>query len=175
MAHLYNYANQPWKTQRLIGRIFQEQYRNDPDGLYGNEDCGQMSAWLIMNAVGIYQVAPGKPLYSIGRPLFEEMTVNLPGGKSLRIVADNFSKGKHLRGIAHAQRKPDRHAIHHPRPVHRRRRTTLQDESGADSVGHPKRLRKSPADLVNPLVEDAVVVRAFHRKHVSGHRLATWA
>ena len=92
MAHLYNYANQPWKTQRLIGRIFQEQYRNDPDGLYGNEDCGQMSAWLIMNAVGIYQVAPGKPLYSIGRPLFEEMTVNLPGGKSLRMVADNFSK-----------------------------------------------------------------------------------
>lgn len=93
VAHLYNYSGQPWKTQELIGRIFEEQYRNDPDGLSGNEDCGQMSAWLILNAMGIYQVAPGRPVYSIGRPLFEEMTVNMLGGKSLRIVADNFSKG----------------------------------------------------------------------------------
>ena len=92
ITHLYNYAGRPWKTQELIGRIFEEQYRNDYDGLSGNEDCGQMSAWLIMNAMGIYQVAPGRPVYSIGRPLFESMTVNMPGGKKLRIVADNFSK-----------------------------------------------------------------------------------
>ncbi len=81
-------------------------------------------------------------------------------------------QGKHLRGIAHAQRKPDRHAIHHPRPVHRRRRTTLQDESGADSMGHPKRLRKITGRPREPARRHAVVVRAFHRKHVSGHRLA---
>ncbi len=91
VVHLYNYANRPWKTQELIGRIFREQYRNDRDGLAGNEDCGQMSAWLIMNAMGIYQVAPGRPVYSIGRPMFESMTVNMPDGRALHIVADNFS------------------------------------------------------------------------------------
>lgn len=93
VAHLYNYANRPWQTQELVGRIFDEQYRNDFDGLSGNEDCGQMSAWLILNAMGIYQVAPGNPVYSIGRPLFREMTVNLPGGKSMHITAENLSKG----------------------------------------------------------------------------------
>lgn len=91
VTHLYNYVGQPWKTQELVGRIFREQYRNDPDGLSGNEDCGQMSAWLILNAMGIYQVAPGNPVYSIGRPLFNEMTVKLPDGKSLEIKARNLS------------------------------------------------------------------------------------
>ena len=52
-----------------------------------------MSAWLVMNAMGIYQVCPGDPVYSVGRPMFEKMTVNLPGGKRLAIKADNFSKG----------------------------------------------------------------------------------
>ncbi len=87
VTHLYNYVDRPWKTQELIERIYREQYRNDPDGLSGNEDCGQMSAWLIMNAMGIYQVAPGNPVYSIGRPYFTEMTVNMPGGKSMTIEA----------------------------------------------------------------------------------------
>ena len=94
VVHLYNYAGQPWKTQELVGRIFREQYRNDYDGLSGNEDCGQMSAWLILNAMGIYQVAPGNPVYSLGRPLFEKMTVNLPGGKTLDIVAENFDRNR---------------------------------------------------------------------------------
>ena len=91
VTHLYNYVGQPWKTQELVGRIFDEQYRNDPDGLSGNEDCGQMSAWLIMNAMGIYQVAPGKAEYSIGRPLFRRMTVRLPEGKTLEISAPELS------------------------------------------------------------------------------------
>lgn len=91
VTHLYNYVDQPWKTQELVGKIFQEQYRNDPDGLSGNEDCGQMSAWLVLNAMGIYQVAPGNPVYSIGRPLFGKMTVNLPEGKKLDIEAKGLS------------------------------------------------------------------------------------
>ena len=93
IIHLYNYAGQPWKAQELVDKVFEEQYRVDPDGLSGNEDCGQMSAWLVMNAMGIYQVCPGDPVYSVGRPMFEKMTVNLPGGKRLAIKADNFSKG----------------------------------------------------------------------------------
>lgn len=91
IAHLYNYVGEPKKTQKLISQIFKEQYRNDYDGLSGNEDCGQMSAWLVMNAMGIYQVAPGNPVYSIGRPLFKDLTVSLPKGKKMHITAPNLS------------------------------------------------------------------------------------
>lgn len=92
IIHLYNYAGQPWKAQELVDRVFEEQYRVDPDGLSGNEDCGQMSAWLVLNAMGLYQVAPGNPVYSIGRPLFETLTVNLNNGKQFTVTAKNFSK-----------------------------------------------------------------------------------
>ena len=92
IIHLYNYAGQPWKAQELVDRVFVEQYRVDPDGLSGNEDCGQMSAWLVLNAMGFYQVAPGNPVYSIGRPMFETLTVNLNNGKQFTVTAKNFSK-----------------------------------------------------------------------------------
>lgn len=101
ITHLYNYAGQPWKTQELVDRIYDEQYRVDYDGLSGNEDCGQMSAWLIMNAMGFYQVAPGNPTYSIGRPLFETLTVNLPGGGRFKVNVKNFSKAnKYIKSAA---------------------------------------------------------------------------
>ncbi len=92
IIHLYNYAGQPWKAQELVDRVFEEQYRVDPDGLSGNEDCGQMSAWLVLNAMGFYQVCPGQPVYSIGRPMFETASFNLPGGKKFTVKAKNFSK-----------------------------------------------------------------------------------
>lgn len=92
IIHLYNYAGQPWKAQELVDRVFSEQYRVDPDGLSGNEDCGQMSAWLVLNAMGFYQVCPGEPVYSIGRPMFETASFNLPDGKKFTVKATNFSK-----------------------------------------------------------------------------------
>lgn len=92
ITHFYNYAGQPWKTQELVDRIYTEQYRDEPDGLSGNEDCGQMSAWLVMNALGFYQVCPGTPVYSIGRPLFANAKVNLPNGKTFTVKVNNFSK-----------------------------------------------------------------------------------
>lgn len=92
IIHMYNYVNQPWKTQELIDRVLKEQYRNAPDGLSGNEDCGQMSAWYILNAMGFYQVCPGKPVYSIGRPFFDQATINLPGQKTFTITTKNNSK-----------------------------------------------------------------------------------
>lgn len=92
IIHMYNYVNQPWKTQELIDRVLKEQYRNAPDGLSGNEDCGQMSAWYILNAMGFYQVCPGKPVYSIGRPLFDKVTINLPEAKTFTIITKNNSK-----------------------------------------------------------------------------------
>lgn len=89
IIHLYNYADQPWKTQELVDSVFHSQYHNAPDGLSGNEDCGQMSAWYIMNSIGFYQVCPGKPVYSIGRPLFDEVTINLPENKKFTVRTIN--------------------------------------------------------------------------------------
>lgn len=67
ITHMYNYVNRPWRTQELVDSVLHNQYFNAPDGLSGNEDCGQMSAWYILNSMGFYQVCPGKPVYSIGR------------------------------------------------------------------------------------------------------------
>jgi len=92
IAHLYNYVGQPYKTQELVDRILRTMYSNNPDGISGNEDCGQMSAWFLMNSMGIYQVAPGKPVYSLGRPLFDKVTVNLENGKKLVIEARGNSR-----------------------------------------------------------------------------------
>lgn len=92
IIHLYNYVNQPWKTQELTDSIFHSQYANAPDGLSGNEDCGQMSAWYVLNAMGFYQVCPGKPVYSIGRPLFEKTVIRLPDEKTFTIIAKNNSR-----------------------------------------------------------------------------------
>ena len=91
VIHLYNYVGRPWQAQELVDRVLKEQYRDAPDGLSGNEDCGQMSAWYILNSMGFYQVCPGKPVYSIGRPLFDRATLHLPGGKEFSIVARNNS------------------------------------------------------------------------------------
>lgn len=101
IIHLYNYVGRPHRTQELIDRVLKEQYRNDVDGLSGNEDCGQMSAWYILNALGFYQVCPGKPVYSIGRPWFPKSAVKLPGGKEIIITVNNFSKdNKYIKSVS---------------------------------------------------------------------------
>lgn len=92
IAHLYNYVGQPWRTQELVDEVLHTLYFNDPNGLSGNEDCGQMSAWFILNSMGFYQVCPGKPVYSIGRPLFDKATIHLKGGKTFTIVTHNNSR-----------------------------------------------------------------------------------
>jgi predicted alpha-1,2-mannosidase len=91
MAYLFNYVGMPWKTQELIHRICSEFYTNDPDGLIGNEDCGQMSAWYILSAMGLYQVCPGSGEYVLGSPLFDEVTINLENGKQFIIKANRGS------------------------------------------------------------------------------------
>ena len=92
IIHFYNYAGQPWKTQELIDQVLYTLYFNNDNGLSGNEDCGQMSAWYILNAMGFYQVCPGKPVYSIGRPLYDKVTINLTNGKKFVIEAINNSR-----------------------------------------------------------------------------------
>lgn len=114
-VHLYNYVGRPWRTQELVDSVLHSQYHNRPDGLAGNEDCGQMSAWYVMNALGFYQVCPGKPVYSIGRPLFPEAVIHLPGNKTFRVVArHNSRKAKYVRSARLNGRKLKSPFLTHP-------------------------------------------------------------
>ncbi len=91
MAYLYNYAGQPWKTQEIIHRLQKEMYLNAPDGLCGNEDCGQMSSWYILSSMGFYPVTPGSEDYMVGTPLFDKAVLKLENGKEFIIEAENKS------------------------------------------------------------------------------------
>ncbi len=95
IAYLFNYVGHPGRMQELVHRICTAFYTNAPDGLIGNEDCGQMSAWYILSAMGFYPVTPGSGLYALGTPLFDEVKMNLENGKmfvikSKRLNADAY-------------------------------------------------------------------------------------
>ncbi|RLD81243.1 MAG: glycoside hydrolase family 92 protein [Bacteroidetes bacterium] len=91
IAYLFNYADQPWRTQEIISQIRSKFYTDKPDGLCGNEDCGQMSAWYILSSMGFYPVCPGSTEYSIGKPLFTKIVLNLENGNRFRINTKNLS------------------------------------------------------------------------------------
>jgi len=91
LAYLYNYAGEPWRTQERLKQIVDSQYRPAPDGLVGNDDLGQMSAWLVFTSLGFYPVAPGSNEYVIGRPFVERATLALPNGMQFRVVAEGMS------------------------------------------------------------------------------------
>ena len=91
VLYMYNYVGQPWKGAQLIRRTMRELYHNAPDGLSGNEDVGQMSAWYILSAMGLYQVEPAGGKYVFGTPLFPEVTMQVGGGKTFTIKAHDVS------------------------------------------------------------------------------------
>jgi putative alpha-1,2-mannosidase len=92
IAYLYNYAAMPSKTQYRVRRILDEFYKPTPDGLIGNEDCGQMSAWYVLSAGGFYSVRPGDKRYDLGTPLFKQIVFNLENGKKFVIRAPKVSQ-----------------------------------------------------------------------------------
>lgn len=99
VAYLYNYTDEPWKTQKLIPRILETQYLNSPDGLSGNDDCGQMSAWYILSSLGFYPVNPASDIFDIGAPFFKKASVKA-GDKILVIKAKKLSdKNKYIQVI----------------------------------------------------------------------------
>jgi predicted alpha-1,2-mannosidase len=85
IAYLFNWVEQPWRTQEIVYQIMTQFYQATPAGLIGNEDCGQMSAWFLLSSMGIYQVSPGDVRFSLGRPLFPEARIPL-GGKKVFVV-----------------------------------------------------------------------------------------
>ncbi len=90
VAYLYAYAGQPWRTQARLKQIMDTQYADRPDGLAGNDDVGQMSAWYVFTALGFYPVAPGSGEYILGRPFLPRTAMRLPNGKTFTIVADGL-------------------------------------------------------------------------------------
>lgn len=91
VIYMYNYAGRPDKAAPLLRKMLNEMYLDQPDGLSGNEDVGQMSAWYILSSVGLYQVDPVGGRFVIGSPLFDKVTVNVGGGKTFTVVAKNNS------------------------------------------------------------------------------------
>lgn len=95
ITHLYNFVGQPWKTQSLTHQIMKTLYFNNPNGLAGNEDCGQMSAWYVLNAMGFYSFCPGNNQYSISRPIFDEVNIKLQNKRTFTIKANNNSENNY--------------------------------------------------------------------------------
>lgn len=99
MAYLYSFAGQPWKTQQMVRRLLKEMYQPTPEGISGNEDCGQMSAWYVMSSLGLYPVCPGSTQFILSSPLFENATVRLANGRELRITANNPEKNTYIKEV----------------------------------------------------------------------------
>ncbi|WP_128760081.1 GH92 family glycosyl hydrolase [Leeuwenhoekiella aestuarii] len=92
IAYLFNRAGKPWRTQYWINQILKTQYNTTPNGLSGNEDAGQMSAWYVWSSMGLYSFNPASAAYEIGSPVYEKSTINLPSGKTFTIVAEGVSQ-----------------------------------------------------------------------------------
>ena len=90
IAYLYNYTyTAPWKTQYYLDKIIHNFYKNSPDGLIGNEDCGQMSAWYVLSAMGLYPVSPGRSTFDFGLPVFDQVDINLENGNKFTVETIN--------------------------------------------------------------------------------------
>jgi predicted alpha-1,2-mannosidase len=114
IAYLYDYAGAPWKTQERLKETMDSQYAPTPDGLSGNDDLGQMSAWFVFTALGFYPVAPGSNEYVIGRPFLDKATLHLPNGKDFTVVTEGLSDEHPYVGSVTLNGKPlDRDYLKH--------------------------------------------------------------
>jgi predicted alpha-1,2-mannosidase len=99
IPYLYQYTDRPWRTQQVIDTILYHFYKPTPDGIIGNEDCGQMSAWYVLNALGIYQMAPGNPEFMVGRPIIDHAKIQLNDGWFEIEVLNNSPANKYVQEV----------------------------------------------------------------------------
>lgn len=99
VIYLYNSVDKPWKTAEYATKVMKELYRNEPAGLCGNEDMGQTSAWYALSAMGFYPVDPISGKYEIGRPLFEEIEIAQPGGKTFKVIAPGATDKMYVKSV----------------------------------------------------------------------------
>lgn len=115
IPYLYNYAGKPWKTQERVRQILGTLYTPEPDGLCGNEDCGQMSAWYVLSALGLYNVCPGQNEICLSSPIFREAVISVGGDREFTITADNpsatYIASARLNGAAYTKSFIDAGAI----------------------------------------------------------------
>lgn len=100
VAYLYNYLNQHSKAQKLVREILENQYKNEPNGHCGNEDCGQMSSWYILSSLGFYPVNPAQGVYDLGAPMFEEAIVEVANGKTFTVSADGLEENQFVQSVS---------------------------------------------------------------------------
>jgi len=113
-AYMYAYSGQQWKTAEKVRFIMKEFYHDDPDGIIGNEDCGQMSAWYIFSSLGFYPVFPASGEYVMGSPLFDKATINLPNGKKFSVeVVNNNAKNINIQQVELNGQKSAKGTISH--------------------------------------------------------------
>ena len=111
MAYLYNYVGQPWKTQELTRRLLHEMYAPTPEGIIGNEDCGQMSAWYVFSSLGFYPVCPGSNEFALTAPQFPKAVVRLANGRALTVTADNPRRSVYIASVTLDGKPIDRNYI----------------------------------------------------------------
>lgn len=114
VAYMYNWAGKPWKTQERINQIMNTKYLNKPDGLCGNDDCGQMSAWYVFSSLGFYPVCPGSGQYVIGTPSINEAVLTLENGKTFTVRTENYSsKNIYIKSIMLNGKKWNKNYVNH--------------------------------------------------------------
>ncbi len=117
VPYLYNYAGQPWKTQKIVREIMDELYGVDPNGIPGNDDCGQLSSWYVFSAMGFYPVCPGNTTYQIGSPIFEKIVIHLDKNyyknDSFVIIAKNATSCRYIGRIILNGKELHRYYIKH--------------------------------------------------------------
>ena len=176
IAYLYAYAGRPWKTQETVRRILDELYSDRPDGLAGNEDCGQMSAWYVFSALGFYPVNPVGGTYVIGSPLFERAELDLPGGRTIRVEAPGASAANRYVQRAELNGEPlERSYIAHEDIVAGGTLTLVMGPDPNPSWGAaPESRPPSASSLDRAALADSVKAEFLHawrayREHAWGH------
>lgn len=157
MTYLYNFTNNPWKGQKYIHQILTTLYFNDPDGLSGNEDCGQMSSWYVMSSMGIYSFAPGSDLYLLGTPLHAKTILHLENGSTFEIEALNHGGSNIYTKRVLLNGSPlDRNFIHHSEIMAGGKLTFEMTSLEEPYFGNPPFLKVKENPLTpSPYFEDA--------------------
>ncbi|MBA3647724.1 MAG: glycoside hydrolase family 92 protein [Chitinophagales bacterium] len=171
MAYLYDYMDAPWKTQKLVHQIMSEFYKDAPDGLIGNEDCGQMSAWYVLSAMGFYSVTPGSPYYALGTPAFDTVriyieTKDFEHNKPFTIIAHHLSdKSFYIQSMLINGNPTDSLFISNASIL---RKETVEFEMGPEpKTNWSKQARLAPASSINDfqIAVDPVIIAdhtSFH-------------
>lgn len=157
MTYLYNFTNNPWKGQAYIHQILTTLYFNHPDGLSGNEDCGQMSSWYVFSSMGFYPLAPGSDIYLLGKPLFESAQINLDNGKQFNIETTEWSDANiYVKKVTLNGEVLDRNYIHHHEIMEGGTLSFEMTNLQEPYFGNPPFLKVNENPLTpSPFVEDA--------------------